>query len=744
MAAVSGVRTTAIGLAALLCVASGAGEVWAQPAAPRPKVGVALGGGSARGLAHVGVLRWLEEHRIPIDVITGTSMGGLIGGSYATGMTPDEIETMLESINWDSMFGASRFEFLNVRRKRDLRAYPARLEFGLRRGIVPPPSLNNGQQVDLLLSRIAGAYYGITNFDELPTPFRCVAVDLRRAEPVVLRDGSLARSMRATMSLPLVFPPVTVGDRVLVDGGAMNNIPADVARAMGAARVVAVNVGEINAKENIDYSLVGLVMETLDAMMRANTLRATTSADVLVTVPLSNYGSLDWRRAGDLIKEGYAAAEASRDRLLPLAIDEAAWQQWREARDATRRRAMPVPAFVEVTGAGRADADRMLLHMQRHVGAPFDYDTIEESIRVMGGLDRYETLSWELVARGSDYGLVVTARPKNYGPPFMYLGVSLENTTSNEFRFGLGGRYLAFDVLGSGTELRIDANVGSDPSLGAAWYRPLLTRSFFINPLAGIGAQSFYVIEDERTTATYQRTRVGVGADVGVNIGRFDEVRAGLRYGWTAASVRVGDPGLPEIDGEDTTVHTTWSHDAQDDPTVPSRGLRMEHTVRHYISAPIVANAGAPRTSEGATQAEGAVSWAKSFDRTLHKRLFAGGSAGTSFDTEPLPTEQFPLGGPLRMSAYSVGQKRGDHFGMASLGYLHQVMRLPDFLGGPVFIGGWTETGAAFNDLDDIDMDVHGSIGVIADTLIGPIFAGASAGLEGDSRFYIGIGRLFR
>ena len=155
----------------------------AQTPAARPRVGVALGGGSARGIAHVGVLRWLEEHRVPIDVIAGTSMGGLIGGSYATGMTPDEIEAMLGEIDWDAMFGSSRFEFSNVRRKRDLRAYPSRLEFGLKRGIVPPPSLNNGQQVDLLLSRIAAPYYGIKQFR-------------RAADAVSLRRGRLEERPR--------------------------------------------------------------------------------------------------------------------------------------------------------------------------------------------------------------------------------------------------------------------------------------------------------------------------------------------------------------------------------------------------------------------------------------------------------------------------------------------------------------------------------------------------------------------
>jgi NTE family protein len=184
----------------------------------RPTVGVAFGGGSARGIAHVGVIRWLEEHRIPIDVAAGTSMGGLIGGAFATGMDAPELQRFINSLDWDQLFGGSTFAYKNIRRKADARAYPSRLEFGLKGGIVPPTALNSGQNVDLLLGRITAPYFEIRSFDELPTPFRTVAVDLLSAQPVVMRRGSLADAMRATMSLPLIFPPVQVDGQVLIDG----------------------------------------------------------------------------------------------------------------------------------------------------------------------------------------------------------------------------------------------------------------------------------------------------------------------------------------------------------------------------------------------------------------------------------------------------------------------------------------------------------------------------------------------
>ena len=166
----------------------------------RPTVGVAFGGGSARGIAHVGVIRWLEEHRIPIDVAAGTSMGGLVGGAFASGMDSAELQTFITTLNWDQLFGSSTFPYKNIRRKADARAYPSRLEFGLKGGVVPPTALNSGQDVELLLGRIAAPYFDTPDFDDLPTPFRTVAVDLLSAQPVVMRSGSLSDAMRDDVS----------------------------------------------------------------------------------------------------------------------------------------------------------------------------------------------------------------------------------------------------------------------------------------------------------------------------------------------------------------------------------------------------------------------------------------------------------------------------------------------------------------------------------------------------------------
>jgi len=302
-------RPAAAALVTLMLAAAGA----ASAQTPRPTVGVAFGGGSARGIAHIGVIQWFEEHHVPIDLAAGTSMGGLVGGAFATGMSAAELRALITGTDWDLMFGSSSFEFKNIRRKEDARSYPSRLEFGLKRGIVPPTSLNNGQQVDFLLARIAAPYYGLARFDDLPTPFRVVAVDLRAGERVVIHDGLLATALRATMSLPGVFPPVERDGRVLVDGGALDNIPADVVRDMGARTVIAINVGQA-PDDVVDYSMFGLMGRTVDAMMQSSTRAALKFADLTIAVDVEGFSSLDWRRADDLIARGYAAAEGRRDR----------------------------------------------------------------------------------------------------------------------------------------------------------------------------------------------------------------------------------------------------------------------------------------------------------------------------------------------------------------------------------------------------------------------------------------------
>jgi NTE family protein len=712
--------------------------------ATRPTVGVAFGGGSARGIAHVGVIRWLEEHRIPIDVAAGTSMGGLVGGAYATGMEPDELQTFVTTLNWDQLFGASTFAYKNIRRKTDARAYPSRLEFGLKGGIVPPTALNSGQDVELLLGRVTAPYFDVRDFDDLPTPFRTVAVDLLSAQPVVMRSGSLAEAMRATMSLPLIFPPTEVDGQVLIDGGTMDNVPADVVEAMGVDRVIAINVGDLSDREGVSYTMLGVAGNTLDAMMRASTRRAITSADVVINVPLEQYGSLDWRRAPALIDEGYRAAEAMRDQLLPLAVSGAEFDAWRRSRQARRLKELPAPAFIELDGFGTSDTKRLDVLLARHVGAPLRIDALEADLAIVAGLDRYETVTWRMMrdsARG--YGLRVRGRAKTYAPPFLMLGINLENTTSSDFHITATGRYLAYDVFGSGSEWRLDGTIGSDPTLATEFYRPIGKTVLFVAPYAGAGSATFNVIDNDAVIARYRQNRSRIGLNVGVNLGARSDVRVGSYVGRTTASIKVGDPGFPELRGKESGGEIVWRLDTQNSSVVPSIGLQSQVRLSRTFNRPDIAVQGQTfEFDESLTQLSAAANQFWSIG--LRNRVFVYGGIGTSFDDAPLPTDQFALGRPFRLGAYSAGELRGPHYYVATAGYLRQVGRLPDFMGGPVFAGGWLENGDAFDEWSLAGWRTNGGVGLVMETLVGPVMVAGSWGFDGRWRTYLGVGRIFR
>jgi NTE family protein len=533
-----------------------------------------------------------------------------------------------------------------------------------------------------------------------------------------------------------------IGGRVLVDGGAMNNVPANVVRDMGADTVIAINVGFMGDVREVNYSLIGLMGQTVDVMMQANTRVAMRSADIVINPPLKGFGSLDWRRFDALAADGYQATEAMRDKLLPLALDEAEWAAYVNQRRTRRHSQLPVPAFLSVVGATPSDQLRMEQALRPRIGQPIDLDALEKQLEAFGGLDRYETVDWHLIEQDGRIGLQVRARPKTYAPPFLMLGVSLENTTTSAFAFTVAGRYLTFDVAGSGSELRIDGAVGAEPRVAADLYRPLGATALFVDGFAGVERQTLNFIRDDAIVAEYDQTTALIGAGAGVNVGRDDDVRASLTMSHLSASIAIGDPGLPELSGLETRFRAAWRHDGQDSVVVPSSGVHAVAEIVHVFKSPALpATFPTTRSNEGLTQAQ--ILSSTFWSLRQRDRVFVVAGGGTSFGNQPLPTAQFPLGGPLRLGAHDIGEFRGNNYALLTSGYLRGIGRLPDFIGGPVYVGGWLENGSAFDDLDSARWRTNATIAAVLDTLIGPAILGGSFGFDGHWRYYVGIGRIF-
>src|ERR1700727_407733 len=294
-----------------------------QPA-HRPKVALVFEGGGALGFAHIGVIDWIEAHHIPVDYVAGTSMGGLVGGLYASGMSPQEITNFMGGINWNSVLsGQVPFQALNYRRKEDRLAFPNRLEFGLKHGFSLPNGLNSGSAVGLLLDETMLPYYDLKNFDDLPIPFRCVATDLTTGKAHVFNDGSLGQAMRSTMSIPGGFAPVEHGTQVFSDGAAVDNLPVNVARAMGADIVIGVylDTGPVDRK-SLD-SLVGVAGRNVSIMVANNELKNMQSANILLKADVSKFTSGDFEQSAEIIPEGVKVAEEHAVELEKYAVNDA-------------------------------------------------------------------------------------------------------------------------------------------------------------------------------------------------------------------------------------------------------------------------------------------------------------------------------------------------------------------------------------------------------------------------------------
>lgn len=707
----------------------------------RRTLGLALGGGSARGFAHVGVLRWLEEHQVPVAAIAGTSMGALVGGAYATGMSAGDLQRLIAQTDWDEVFGVTSYQTKGIRRKQDARDYPSRLEYYLGGGAAVPSALNNGVEVQLLLSRVAAVYGELASFDSLPTRFRCVALDLRTGLAVVLDSGSLPVAMRATMSLPAIFPPVEVGRRLVVDGGPMDNVPADVARKMGVDMVIAVNVSSGSDTIDARVSMFSVGNAVVDALQRANTQRGIAAADAVIYPDLHDFSGLDWRRADEMAAAGYAAAEQMRDTLLPFAVDDAAWQAYLAARSARKAPASRITA-IRLTGMTPHDRQRTEHTLRDQIGRPIEVGAVEHAVRQLSGLGSYQSIAWDVRRLGSTDELAVHATGHRASPILM-LTTNAENRTSTDYVFQLAARTLSYDHPTAGDELRLDGAFGTNPRLAAELLHDLTaprSASVFVAVGGAWESYTFNVANGDALIAQYTQKLLFAQGDLGVE-GPHAELRAGVRGGHVKGSTDIGDAGLPSIAGNEAELRLRGVFDTQNSATVPSNGLRVIALGRRVLAYPDESPLLDGRTNHGLWQSELTASNVWSW-RQRRERLFLVGAGGSSFGNTPLLTDQFALGRPLRLDAFEVGERRGDNYGVLTMGYLHVLARLPGFLGGAIMAGGWVETGSAWNSGADASVVGQGAVGAIIETLVGPAMVRYSAG-GGARRFAFRVGEIF-
>jgi NTE family protein len=711
------------------------GFAQALPAtAARPKIGLALEGGGAKGLAHIGVLSWLEEHHIPVDYIAGTSMGGLVGGLYATGMRPEEMRRLVESLDWSELLaGVTPCQALAYRRKEDRRDYPNSLVVGLKHGVELPSGLNSGSRVLLELDQLTLPYSRLKSFDDLPIPFRCVGTDLVSGREHISDSGPMGRALRATMSLPAIFSPVRTDDQVLADGGLLDNLPVDVVKAMGADIVIAAHLdtGKVQAKDV--RSLLEVAGRSIDVMIDANELRSMLAADLLLRVDVSGYGTLDFDQAEKIVPKGYEAAKAKAAMLQKLSLNDAEWVRYRAAVEARRLSPQVTPQFIEVEGVSAAESREIQPSLAGFLGKPLEPAKLERALTRLTGDGRIESAGYSIEQRGKEEGLLVNLRPIDYAPPALYPAFEVDGSDLKDVRFTLGGRLTMLDVGGYRSEVRVDTSIGSVYRLRAEYYHPFTPDShWFVAPHGYVSNSGFNLFSRADLTAVYRLNRAGAGLDVGYEFGRSSEVRLGHDDGYFSANLQAGAPALGELEGRRAATTLQYRLDHLDNPVIPRKGTAVWTTLRW-----VDANPGAKSSYP---VAETQLQLFRQVAKPASLFLFAQG--GTIFDHRQQGFPEFSLGGPLRLASYGVNELLTNQYFYFKMGYIHELVKLPTFIGKASYFTGAYEIGKVYgNEPSRLPNDAVAGVTVV--TILGPAFIGASWGDSGHHKAFFQLGKVF-
>ncbi len=705
----------------------------------RPRVGLALSGGGALGLSEIGVIQWLEDNHVPVDRLAGTSMGSIIGAMYATGMTPAEMRKFAEAIDWDqALLPEPVYTQLSYRRKQDRRDFLIATPLGLKHGLTGPNGYNPGQGVGLLLNRIAFPEALISSFDELPIPLRCVATDMQTGDAVVLQDGPLARAVRASMAIPGVFTPVEIDGRMLADGGMVQNIPVETVRTMNADVVVAVELrlppGDIAQLG----SLTGVLTRAVDVMITQNERHSLALADVKISVDMKGFSVADYSRVDELIELGYKTAASESATLLQYAIkDPKQWQDYLAERMARKHKPIKKFGAIEVTGSDPDTNRRIRNQLSSNLDGPVDLHKLDTQLTRIAGRGQFDDLGYEGFVQNGVPSLRVTAHEKTYGPPFIDLSVNVDGSGVAAFDFSAGARVTFMDVAHRGGEWRNDLLFGSSNLAASEFYQPLGQTRFFVAPYAFASKFARNSFSGLTRIAVFGDERAGGGFDIGYDAGRRSEIRFGYQIFDGKLSPLIGAAGLPIVHGSTSAFRARYVWDGQDSPSVPSSGTRISATLSRTLQSPGLA--------QPLTQLD--VQTSNFIPLGPKTSLFISASGGTSFSGTAGPFQVFTLGGPFRLGAYLPDEFIGNHYAYTSLGFRRELYKLPQLVGRRVYWGGWYEAGTAFGTLsgEPGPLVVRGTfnIGIIADTILGPVAVAGSVSPTGQSRVNFSIGRLF-
>jgi len=719
-----------------------AAQVDQSGAAVRPSVGLVLSGGGARGGAHIGVLKALEELRIPVDRVAGTSIGAVVSGFYVSGMSVADLENLVASLEWDNAFlNVTPRRLKSFRRKRDDDLFLVDQKPGLNNGEFElPRGLVQGQVIDLIISRETLRASQVQDFDDLAIPFRAVAGDIATGEAVILSSGSLARTLRASMSIPAVLSPVEIDGRLLVDGGIAMNLPVDVAREMGAEVIIAVDISSALLAQETLRSVLDVTTQLTNLLTRAGTLeqRAKLTPQDLLVVPQfeEDLSSTSFARMREAVQTGYDAVMQRRAEFERLSLSEAAYAAHLAARKDPRMRELPVVEFVRLeNNAPVADSVVEARLGDIEIGEPLDVDAVERAMNTVYGLDYYQNVRYGLVTEGGRTGLDVELDERSWGPNYLQLGMEYSSSAGSDTLFGLAASYLSTAINPLGGEWRATVVVGDEPAVIADLHQPFGSKGlYFYAPSLNIESNQFNVfVGDERVTEADLREATLEFA-VGRELSTWGEYRFGVRAAKGSFNLRVGDPTfINEDDFRRGEFFARFSVDTLDSASFPREGSVGSIEWRASRQRPLSADADFDQILISGLRA-----------RTWGRHTLLGSLRyDATISGEAPDSRLFRMGGFFDISGINRNQLSGQHAARLGASYYRRIGDLALF---PAFAGFSVELGNAWAARGDISARgsvLGGSFWGGVSTPVGPIYIGYGRAEGGEDAFYVTLGRVF-
>jgi NTE family protein len=713
----------------------------AHKSSARPKIGLVLSGGGARGAAHVGIIQVLEELRVPVDYIAGTSMGSIIGGLYATGTPIDELEKLTTRIDWEEIFSDTvprRHQF--YREKSGKENYLIDIEIATREGLVIPKGLISGKKLDLTLRALTlGAH---NDFNEFSIPFRAVATDVETGEEVVLDKGDLAKALRASMAIPVAFSPMEIDGRLLADGGMARNLPVDVARQMGADVVIAVNIGTpLGTRDELD-NFLAITNQTIGFLTNRNVdeqIKALMPYDILITPDLKDITTGSFTRMYQAVEIGRKAAQDTAQELSRYSLTKEEYLSFRQQQLKRSTRPGKIE-FIEIRKTEVLSAHILSGYlkriMERARGKPPEAEVLARDIFEISQRADLENIDFQLVEQDGKQGLILEPREKEHVQHAIEVGLQLSNDFEGNTSYDILVKYTLTRINRLGAEWKNTFQLGERRKIFTEFFQPLETSGWglFVAPYMEYNANPFYFYVNDERIAEYERRDLFGGADLGVQLAEYGELRVGLLKGRTKVKLSTGEPTLPENTFRVGAYKVSFVFDQLDDLGFPKEGMLLQTT---YMAG---------REPFGSDEDYDVLKaqFAKpiSIGRSTFIPRFRWESVLSSTDEF---NQNFFLGGLFDLSGTAPNQLYGQQILLGELIYTFRLLKKKVF-GNDLYAGASIEAGNAWEKRSQVstgDLIYAGSAFLGADSIIGPIYLGFGHADEGNNAAYFYIGAFF-